>query len=95
MGMERYKDFVARTDSVLTYDPGWSEENPTGSWRSMRPHLDRDRCNECSLCWLYCPDGVIDRRSFAVDLDYCKGCGICAEACAVDAIEMKREEQEP
>ncbi len=95
MGMERYKDFVARTDSVLTYDPGWSEENPTGSWRAMRPHLDKNKCTACNLCWLYCPDGVIDRESYGADLTYCKGCGICAEVCALGAIQMLREGEAP
>ena len=27
-----------------------------------------------------------------VNLDYCKGCGICANECPKDAIEMVREE---
>jgi pyruvate ferredoxin oxidoreductase delta subunit len=26
-----------------------------------------------------------------IDYNYCKGCGICAEECPVDAIEMKME----
>jgi pyruvate ferredoxin oxidoreductase delta subunit len=33
---------------------------------------------------------VGDRR-YEIDLDYCKGCGICAEECPVDAIEMIQE----
>jgi pyruvate ferredoxin oxidoreductase delta subunit len=28
-----------------------------------------------------------------IDLEYCKGCGICAEECPVNAIEMISEEQ--
>ncbi|MBT7348114.1 4Fe-4S binding protein, partial [Candidatus Falkowbacteria bacterium] len=27
------------------------------------------------------------------DLDYCKGCGICAEECPVKCIEMKLDEK--
>ena len=32
------------------------------------------------------------RRFSSSLLDYCKGCGICASICPVDAIEMVKEE---
>ncbi len=91
MGMEKYEDFVRRTDSTLTYDVGWSADNATGSWRSERPVLDPSLCNDCSLCWLFCPDGAIARHTWVIDHDYCKGCGICAQECNKDAITMQRE----
>ena len=92
MGMEKYEAYVKRAKSTLTYDPGWSLDNKTGSWRSMRPVLDRERCTECDLCWLFCPDGAIDREAYEIDYAYCKGCGICAEECPRKAIVMEREE---
>jgi len=91
MGMEKYEFFVRRARGTLTYDPGWSKDNRTGSWRALKPVLDRDRCNECGLCWLYCPDGTIEDRTFVIDYDYCKGCGICAAECKRGAIQMVRE----
>jgi len=91
MGMEKYEYFVRRAQSTLTYDPGWSKDNRTGSWRSERPVLNLERCNACSLCWLFCPDGTIDAKTFAIDYDYCKGCGICATECKRNAIVMVRE----
>ena len=45
-------------------------------------------------CWFYCPDSaiVLDGETFTgFDLDYCKGCAICAEVCPVGAIEMVAE----
>jgi len=92
MGLERYESFVRQARTTLTYPPGWSRENPTGLWRSQRPVRDAARCNDCGLCWLYCPDACIDADTFVVDLAYCKGCGICAEECKVGAIRMEREE---
>jgi 2-oxoacid:acceptor oxidoreductase delta subunit (pyruvate/2-ketoisovalerate family) len=58
--------------------------------RSKRPVIDYDKCIKCSLCWIYCPDGAIyqENGDFYVNLDYCKGCGICATECNPRAITM-------
>jgi len=63
----------------------------TGTWRTYKPVVDRELCNECGLCRMYCPDGVIDVE-LNIDLEYCKGCGICAKECPKKAITMEREE---
>ena len=91
MGMEKYEFFVRRARSTLTYDPGWSADNRTGSWRALRPVIDFEKCSRCGICWLFCPDGTIDRDTFHIDYTYCKGCGICATECRIHAIEMVRE----
>jgi 2-oxoacid:acceptor oxidoreductase delta subunit (pyruvate/2-ketoisovalerate family) len=93
MGMEKYEIFVKRTKNVLTYDPGWSEDNLTGAWRALRPIKDDEKCTDCGLCWLYCPEGCIDPESHAIDYAYCKGCGICARECRVCALELVREDE--
>jgi len=64
----------------------------TGSWRVFKPVVDKEKCNACGLCSMYCPDGVIDEE-LNVDLRFCKGCGICAEECPKKAIAMVREEK--
>lgn len=57
------------------------------------------RCTECDNCLIFCPDvSILDqtRESFgyAIDYDYCKGCGICFRECPRHAITMVSEEEE-
>lgn len=61
--------------------------------RTFRPVIDQEKCKHCLRCFLVCPDGTIDKseENLAIDYDYCKGCGVCARACAFDAIEMIKE----
>ncbi|MCK5402561.1 4Fe-4S binding protein, partial [Candidatus Bathyarchaeota archaeon] len=70
-----------------------SEEYSTGDWRSNRPILDSDKCTNCLICHIYCPDSSIswDGEKITINYDYCKGCGICAKECPVTAIEMVKE----
>ncbi len=74
--------------------PGSFIENKVSGWATFRPARDRDKCTMCLLCWFYCPEGTIVRVSDKGDLmtnyDYCKGCGVCANECPVDAIKMVR-----
>ena len=42
----------------------------TGSWRVFRPMVEKEKCNVCGLCALYCPDAVID-RDLVLDLAFC------------------------
>ena len=67
----------------------------TGSWRLQKPVIARERCVRCLLCWLFCPEGAIKRGStgLSVDLDHCKGCGICAQECRKGAISMVEDEE--
>ncbi len=70
------------------------ELNKTGSWRSLRPIWNEGKCIQCLQCWLHCPDDSIevkDEEVTGMDYVHCKGCGVCAEICPVDAIDMVPE----
>ncbi|MEU5893749.1 NAD(P)-binding protein [Streptomyces sp. NPDC047461] len=53
-------------------------------------------CFECDNCYGVCPDNAITKlgpgKGFTIDLDYCKGCGLCAAECPSGAIDMVPEE---
>lgn len=69
-------------------------ENKTGTWRAFRPVIDEKKCINCDLCVVHCPDNSIvlkNGKRSDVNLEYCKGCGICAEICPVKAIKMVEE----
>ena len=76
-------------------EPGSSVKYKTGDWRAFRPVVDKTKCVNCLLCWIYCPDSSIIRREKWVDVNYehCKGCGICAHECPTKAIEMVEEQK--
>lgn len=73
-----------------------TEAITTGDWRTIRPVLNKDLCDRCYSCWAFCPDvSVIVETEGAfpkVDLNHCKGCGICATECSKQAITMVRED---
>jgi NADPH-dependent glutamate synthase beta subunit-like oxidoreductase len=50
-------------------------------------------CTECGNCYIFCPDCSIIKDpsgyKYIVDLDYCKGCGICVQECPRGAMKME------
>lgn len=50
-------------------------------------------CNLCQQCVLFCPDACLALdpagAGVRVDLEHCKGCGICAEECPRGVISME------
>ncbi|MCU0663422.1 MAG: 4Fe-4S binding protein [Myxococcota bacterium] len=71
------------TDATLTVEQAMNE---------ARRCTAASPCTYCEVCELICPDLAITRdprsRELLIDLDYCKGCGLCAHYCPHHAIEM-------
>jgi NADPH-dependent glutamate synthase beta subunit-like oxidoreductase len=58
--------------------------------------LSCGNCFECDNCYGVCPDNAVIKlgpgKRFEFNLDYCKGCGLCAAECPCGAIKMVAEE---
>ena len=85
----------AKWSAVGPVGPPGNTPTRTGNWAQAQPVVDETRCNGCLLCWIYCPEGCLHRRTVAgrevaptVDYYFCKGCGICERECARGAIRM-------
>ena len=54
-------------------------------------------CFGCDNCYGVCPDSAVLKiagagaHGYEIDLEYCKGCGLCAEECPAGAIVMEPE----
>ncbi|MFC1576417.1 pyruvate synthase subunit PorD [Candidatus Omnitrophota bacterium] len=73
--------------------PGTSRDYKTGSWRTFKPVINKEKCINCLQCWIFCPDSCImvkDEKMEGFNYDYCKGCGICASICPVKCIKMEQ-----
>ena len=53
-------------------------------------------CISCDNCFALCPDNAVlklgPEKAYVVDLDYCKGCGLCVEECPTGSMLMEPEE---
>ncbi|PKN76581.1 MAG: pyruvate ferredoxin oxidoreductase [Deltaproteobacteria bacterium HGW-Deltaproteobacteria-10] len=82
------------TTGCVVLRPGSASEYHTGSWRAQRPVWNNQKCIKCGICYVFCPEGCVAQSEdgfFKANLDYCKGCGICAHECWSRAIAMVEE----
>ena len=79
-----------------TFDEVQGSLDEANALYEARRCLSCGNCFECDNCYGVCPDNAIRKlgpgKRFAVDYDYCKGCGICAAECPCGAIDMVPEE---
>lgn len=84
---------LARRQSTFDEVIGGLDES-TALYEARRC-LSCGNCFSCDNCFAVCPDNAVIKLGppgeYAIDLDYCKGCGICATECPCGAIEMEPE----
>jgi len=91
MALKTWKELPV---GCVVSEPGSAGEYHTGSWRFQRPVWNDAKCIKCGICYVFCPEGCVQQAEdgfFKANLDYCKGCGICAHECWPRAISMMEE----
>ena len=79
-----------------TFDEVVSGLDESNALFEARRCLSCGNCFSCDNCYGVCPDNAVLKlgapgERYAIDLDYCKGCGICVSECPSGAIKMEPE----
>jgi pyruvate ferredoxin oxidoreductase delta subunit len=80
----KIEDIAGTRQEDRAYSESSSFTASVADWRIEKPIFNKDYCIDCQFCWIYCPDISIiarDKKLIGVDMDHCKGCGICVEVC--------------
>jgi pyruvate ferredoxin oxidoreductase delta subunit len=78
------EDIAGTNQEDRNYTQNSSFSASVADWRIEKPVFNKDFCIDCQFCWIYCPDISIiarDKKMVGIDMDHCKGCGICVEVC--------------
>jgi len=81
---------------ISTFDEVVGGLDESNALFEARRCLSCGNCFECDNCFGVCPDNAVIKlgpgQRYQIDLDYCKGCGICASECPCGAIRMIPEQ---
>ena len=81
--------------------PGYRKGSPF-VWRDTIPVCEDNKCICPNVCIseVMCPDGTgfivregLAQQGYRIDVDFCRGCGICAAVCVGSAITMVDEDK--
>jgi len=79
-----------------TFDEVVQDLDPGTALYEARRCLSCGGCISCDNCFALCPDDAVIKlgpeKAYAVNLDYCKGCGLCVEECPTGSMMMEPEE---
>jgi 2-oxoacid:acceptor oxidoreductase delta subunit (pyruvate/2-ketoisovalerate family) len=85
-------DLVRRQSTFDEVVQGLDENNALFEARRC---LSCGNCFECDNCYGVCPDNAVIKlgpgKRYAINYDYCKGCGICVAECPSGSIKMVPE----
>ena len=84
-------DAARRADTFDEVVQGLTAENALFEARRC---MSCGNCFNCDNCFGVCPDNAVIKKpdgTYEFNLDFCKGCGLCAHECPCGAIDMELE----
>ena len=80
-----------------TFEEVVQGHDETNALYEARRCMSCGNCFSCDNCFGVCPDNAVIKlgkpgEKYLIDLDYCKGCGLCVAECPSGAIQMVPEE---
>ncbi len=96
-----HRDQLELARRTQTFDEIRHSLDDTNALYEARRCLSCGNCFACDNCYGVCPDNAVLKLSdaadanvngYEIDLDYCKGCGMCVSECPCGAIKMVPEE---
>ena len=96
---ESAKRFTKEAVSIHTRLKNFREIYPSFDPKDIIKESERclscGLCFNCGNCYMYCPDNAVkispSTGRYEFDLDFCKGCGLCAKECPCHYILMSLE----
>jgi NADPH-dependent glutamate synthase beta subunit-like oxidoreductase len=92
-----HRPVLDRARRESSFDEVVLGHDETTALMEARRCLSCGNCFECDNCYGVCPDNAVIKLDepggrYLIDLDYCKGCGLCVAECPSGAIQMVPEQ---
>ena len=92
-----HRPLLDRARRESTFDEVVLGHDEATALLEARRCLSCGNCFSCDNCYGVCPDNAVIKvgqpgERYLIDLDYCKGCGLCVAECPSGAIQMVPEE---
>ena len=103
--MTKFTEWLKSITFQYPYEKRVLSDNYCGTLALLRYDDGTEKCVGCDLCEAACPSRVISvisaevpgepakryARAYDMDMIRCLFCGMCVQACSVDALGMTRE----
>jgi 2-oxoacid:acceptor oxidoreductase delta subunit (pyruvate/2-ketoisovalerate family) len=91
-----HRPLLEKVRRQSTFDEVVQGHDESTALYEARRCMSCGNCFSCDNCFGVCPDNAVIKLGppgeYEIDLDFCKGCGLCVSECPSGAIMMVPEE---